>query len=778
MDYKALEAKVRAHNAAANSDALSAALAFLVPAAVILLLALWIAYHDRHTERGGPLELTRFQLVFSFAGFVAYYVTLFICACFLIQGARYLYDNYDGVFATEKIFIYSDVNHRWVRTPLEAFADYPTLPEAGAYLLFFLAPPFLLFSVAHVDGVLMVYATLHAVVTRRSRREGRARMKRKRRESEIDREIHTAEEDEARVRAKAARMEAEGGDEDPESMGAQQHRRQPGPDTERAPLGNIEDLESPLYDVEEDYPGLLESARHRFREGMIRKNVAATVARMDAAGRLYETAAAIAEKKKRLVLAKADLQTIAADVEILKQGKRVQLAKLKAKEADYLPSPTGLLPASRSYVVLGDRQDARPGDELEYTVSDEQRKLHFYAIGGSGSGKTTLLQNMMIQDMRRGRHLAFIDPHGQAAKELLSYVPQERIQDVIYLEPKLYPFGFNVLELTVSTAALVSCIQRVRPRSWGERMHKFIQHAIDTLRESPNPYTIADIPRLFVNADFRAAVLRSLPRTDTGNAEHEWWGANKTFKSDEVSPIENTFRDFLAPGAALRPIFTHPENRLDFDAILQTRPTIMLINLGGLEGEQGSLLGAFLVAALTRAALNRDGIEEKQRRPFYLYCDEFQRFQTDAFASIVSEARKFGLHLHLAHQYLHQTDDDVRHAVETNVQTRVTFTVSPTDAAATSKLISRRTGQDAYPSALQLQNLPKYQAFARQGSDAPVQITTRPLPRRPENAGAVAKEVLAWSRKQFEAIPRITEPDLPVAPARSDTAKGDADHWE
>lgn len=361
-----------------------------------------------------------------------------------------------------------------------------------------------------------------------------------------------------------------------------------------------------------------------------------------------------------------------------------------------------------------------------FGIKEKNRRGHMYIIGKTGTGKTTLIENMVISDIKDGNGLALIDPHGDLAEEVLHYVPQERIHDVIYFNPGdlEHPIAFNPLEKVppdqryLVASGLISTFKKIWSEFWGPRLEHILRHSILTLLEYPGS-TLLDIPRLLTDKEFRMSVLNHVRNPQV----REFWinefeKYSQWFKTEAISPILNKIGQFLT-SVPLRNIVGQRENTFDLRKVMD-EGKILIVNLAkGKIGEDNcALLGSMLVTKIQLAAMSRTNIPENERRSFYLYVDELHNFITLAFADILSEARKYGLNLTLAHQYIDQLEEKIRSAIFGNVGTLISFRVGANDA----KYLAR----EFYPvfSEGDLVNLPNYHIYLKLMIDG---VSSRPF---------------------------------------------------
>lgn len=309
-------------------------------------------------------------------------------------------------------------------------------------------------------------------------------------------------------------------------------------------------------------------------------------------------------------------------------------------------------------LAITDYRDIRKS----FGIKEKNRRGHMYIIGKTGTGKSTLLKNMAMSDIRSGKGLALIDPHGDLAEELLHLIPAKRVKDVIYFNPGdlEHPIAFNPLEKVhpdyyhLVVSGIISVFKKIWSEFWGPRLEHILRHSIFTLLEYQKA-TLLDIPKLLTQKEFRTTVLKSV-NNDQVRAFwfYEFEKYSAWLRSEAISPILNKIGQFLTT-LPLRNIVGQKENTFNLRAVMD-KGKILIVNLakGKIGEENCSLLGAMIVTKIQLAALSRADLSEKKRRPFYLYVDEIHNFLTLSFADILSEARKYGLNLTLAHQYIEQ----------------------------------------------------------------------------------------------------------------------------
>ncbi len=329
---------------------------------------------------------------------------------------------------------------------------------------------------------------------------------------------------------------------------------------------------------------------------------------------------------------------------------------------------------------------ASRGERIEFTL--DERARHIYVVGKSGSGKSTLLFNLAMRDILAGRGVAVIDPHGDLAEAIADCIPRRRINEVCYLnvaDPER-PVGFNPLagvppeRRALAASGMVSAFKHLWGDSWGPRLEHFLYHGLSALLDRRKA-TLIDLPRLYTDDRFRTETIRQVTDPVTRRFwEHEFAGYDQRFRAEAVAPILNKAGQFAA-SPNVRAIIGQTSPKFDLSFAMDNR-RIVIANLAkGVIGEQAAnLLGSLFVSHLQLVAMSRSTIAEEERVPFFVHVDEFQSFGTDAFASLMSEARKYGAHFCLSHQFTDQIAPHVRAAVLGNAGTLIVFRVGGADA--------------------------------------------------------------------------------------------------
>lgn len=404
-----------------------------------------------------------------------------------------------------------------------------------------------------------------------------------------------------------------------------------------------------------------------------------------------------------------------------------------------------------------------------FGIKLDDRRRHIYIIGKTGMGKTALLMNLAIQDILAGHGIGFIDPHGEAAEMLLDYVPKHRINDVIYFNPAdiEYPIAFNVMERIspeerhLVAAGLMGVFKKIWPDVWSARMEYILNNTILALLEYPNS-TLLGVNRMLADVDYRKKVIEKI----TDPVVKSFWvnefaRYTQRYEIEATAAIQNKVGQFIS-NPLIRNIIGQVKSKIDMRKAMD-EGKILIANLSkGKIGEENSrLLGALLITKLQLAAMSRVDIPEEQRRDFFLYVDEFQNFATEAFVTILSEARKYRLGLVLAHQYIAQLEEmtamgkstKVRDATFGNVGTIICFRVGAEDAELLEKEFLPQFTMD------DLVNLSKYNIAIKMMIDgvtsSPFSAQTLPLMEKPQKS--FREVIIKVSRERYGTPRKIVE---------------------
>ena len=365
--------------------------------------------------------------------------------------------------------------------------------------------------------------------------------------------------------------------------------------------------------------------------------------------------------------------------------------QLKQSKAGTAPAPLDL---PREGVLLG--KNVHRNVEQNVYMTPEDRLRHMYVIGQTGVGKSSILKNLIVQDIKNGEGVCFIDPHGNDVQDILSKIPQERYNDVIYFDPSYTerPMALNMLEYdpsypeqkTFVVNELFSIFQKLYggvPESMGPMFEQYFRNATMLVIEDPSTgCTLLDVSRVMAVKSFRDM---KVSRCKNPIVKQFWVEiAEKTSGesglANMVPYITSKFDVFLA-NDIMRPIIAQETSSFNFREIMDSKK-ILLVNLAkGRLGEiNSSLIGLIIVGKILMAALSRVDSFGKDMPPFYLYIDEFQNVTTPSISTILSEARKYKLSLTIAHQFIDQLDEKIKSSVFGNVGNMAVFRVGAADA--------------------------------------------------------------------------------------------------
>ncbi len=401
---------------------------------------------------------------------------------------------------------------------------------------------------------------------------------------------------------------------------------------------------------------------------------------------LYKFSFRVFDPARQIILNSEEMASLYHFPNVPLETPKIHIAK--AKEA---LAPTDI---SKEGIVMG--YNLYRGVETPIRFLEEDRRRHLYVIGQTGTGKTVFLENCIRQDIESGKGVCFIDPHGDTVEKILSFVPQSRMDDVIYFNPGdvARPMGLNMLEYdarfpeqkTLVVNELFSIFLKLYgaiPESMGPMFEQYFRNAALLVMEDPfSGNTLLDVERVMVDKPFR-----DLKLSHCNNVVVKTFWQQIAEKAGGESSLQNMvpyitskFDTFLA-NEIMRPIIAQEKSAFNFRDVMDKKK-ILLINLSkGKLGElNSSLIGLIMVGKLLLAALSRADVSEGDRSDFYLYIDEFQNVTTPSIATILSEARKYRLDLTLSHQFIGQLEESIKKAVFGNVGSMVAFRIGSDDA--------------------------------------------------------------------------------------------------
>ncbi len=341
----------------------------------------------------------------------------------------------------------------------------------------------------------------------------------------------------------------------------------------------------------------------------------------------------------------------------------------------------------RNHLTVFARTNFR-GERKRFGIRTSDRLFHIYAIGKTGTGKSTLLETFMRDDIRAGHGFALVDPHGDLAEHVLAAVPDARKDDVISFDvpERADALAFNPLggvpfdKRSLVASGMLEVFRKLWADSWGPRLEHIFRNALLALLDQEKP-TLADVLRLLSDDDYRRGVGQRVENPQVRSFWlREYPGYPDRFRAEAIAPIQNKVGAFLA-NPLLYGILSGKREGLDLRRIMD-EGKILVVNLakGKIGEDTANLLGSLLVSSIGNAAFSRAEIPETERRPFWLYLDEFQNFTTLSLANMLSELRKYRLGLVLAHQYLSQLAPEIRDAILGNVGTIISFRIGLADA--------------------------------------------------------------------------------------------------
>jgi len=392
----------------------------------------------------------------------------------------------------------------------------------------------------------------------------------------------------------------------------------------------------------------------------------------------------IFKEEQNIPLSQREIATIVHMPQIIHTSPHLSQATMKTAPAPYETDKNGILLGINSY----------RGQDIEVRFAPEDRMRHMYVLGQTGTGKTTILKNMIIQDIKNGAGCCFIDPHGSDIQDILSHIPPERADDLIYFDPAYTErsMGLNMMEFderfpeqkTFVINELMGIFNKLFDMkvSGGAMFEQYFRNSTGLVMEHPESgNTLLEIGRVLSDKTFRDM---KLTHCKNPLITQFWKNAEATTGeqglSNFVPYITSKFDSFLS-NEIMRPIVTQEKSAFNFRKIMDEKK-ILLVNLskGRLGDLNANLIGMILIGKIQMAALSRVDMFGQKMNDFYLYIDEFQNVTTDSIASILSEARKYRLSLTIAHQYIAQLQEPIRDAVFGNVGSMAVYRVSVEDA--------------------------------------------------------------------------------------------------
>lgn len=445
-------------------------------------------------------------------------------------------------------------------------------------------------------------------------------------------------------------------------------------------------------------------------------------------------------------------------------GEHMQSEDMVKSVAKTLPAPLSMknhADAEDYDIVLG--TNTHHGSKTAIGLTNKEREKHVYVIGGTGNGKTTLLEYALLQDIQAGKGVAFIDPHGDAAQKLLKYIPEERIDDVVYLNPRdiKHPVSLNLLELPEGldedelliekervTEAVVSVLRKVftDDDANAHRIEAILRNTIRTAFHTEDP-TLFTCLELLRNTNYRNSVVTKLKDSHLKDFWREEFGKAGGMQRVSMSKGLTHRLDRFASSEFVNRIMGQAKSTISFEDIIDNGK-ILICNFSNDMGEDTSaLFGTTVLAKLKIAAERRHNQLESERKPFYVYVDEFQNFATTPFVKMLSSSRKYKLFLTIAEQSTAQQEElRLTESILANVSTIICFGLgSGTDA----RLLKDRF--EPWVERANLLNQPAYNFYIRIKAEHPMEAVsgeTIVLPTK-DASEEVAEDVIATSRKNY-----------------------------
>lgn len=413
-------------------------------------------------------------------------------------------------------------------------------------------------------------------------------------------------------------------------------------------------------------------------------------------------------------------------------------------------------------VVLG--RNYHHGYSTDIGLTASERESHVYVVGGTGNGKTTMLEYAILQDIRSGKGIAVIDPHGDSARRLLRYIPENRMQDVIYFNPRDYdfPVGLNLLELPeglsgselahqkdLVTEAVISVLSKIfddNADTNAYRIERVMRNAIHTAFTIKDA-TLFTVLRLLTESSYRHAMTRNLQDERLRRFWKEELGKAGEFQRVKISGGPVTRIERFESSESAKRVLGQTKSTINFEDIMNTGK-ILICNFskGSIGEDTSTLFGTTVLAKLQLAAWRREELPQSERRPFYLYVDEFQNFATTSFMDLFSEARKYKLFVTIAHQSVSQLkDSSALNTILDNVGTVVAFRSKskPTEDLLLHQFSPRIVQGD-------IPNLPRYHFYIKITANEPQEATSgETLLLGDSGSGTAAEHAIAVSRERY-----------------------------
>jgi type IV secretory pathway TraG/TraD family ATPase VirD4 len=319
-----------------------------------------------------------------------------------------------------------------------------------------------------------------------------------------------------------------------------------------------------------------------------------------------------------------------------------------------------------------------------FGMKQEDRLMHTYIIGKTGTGKSTLLNTMLMQDIHAGRGVCLLDPHGDLVQNIAENIPENRKSDVIYfnipdlsLQFRYNPFkkvSFEKRSLVAS--GILEVFEKLWDSAWGVKLEHILRYSVLTLLDQPNA-TVEDIPNILLDRGFRNKALENIRNEEVRKF---WKREFPGYTKYDLLPVLNKVGGMLSHPVIKRVLIENEEEISLRKAMDEKKIILVNLSKGHLGEDASHILGALFITSLSSAAFSRVDMSERDRIPFMVYMDEFHNFTTLSLVNMFSELRKFKVGLTLAHQYVHQLDEDIKRAIFGNAGTLISFRIGSDDA--------------------------------------------------------------------------------------------------
>jgi len=430
-----------------------------------------------------------------------------------------------------------------------------------------------------------------------------------------------------------------------------------------------------------------------------------------------------------------------------------------------LPPPVNL---PKEGIALGFSQFR--GSTTPVYITGKDRMRHMYAIGQTGVGKTNLYQNVVLQDIRAGHGVCYMDPNGDAVEWILRHIPKERAEDVIYFNPADTdrPMALNLLEYDINypeqKTMVINEVIGIFDKLYdlkatgGPIFEQYMRNSLLLIMDDPDTgSTLMEVSKVLADPDFRKMKLSKCKNQvviDFWVNEAEKAGGEAAL-ANIVPYITSKLTQFTSSDI-MRPIIGQQNSAFNFRKVMDEGKILLVSLPKGLLGDMSAmLLGMIISGKIQIAAFSRQNQAEEERKPFYLYVDEFQNFTSKTFATILSEARKYALSLNITHQYIEQLDEDTKNAVFGNVGTVISWRIGAPDAEFMQKIMEPLTNED-------LINVEKYNYYIRLMVDGapskPFNVATYP-PDPHENV-QIGEAIRQLSRLKFGRDREVVEAEI------------------